>query len=90
MLDDTPDLDFVLGRFNKLIQELERGGTSRNVFQPWEIEILIDIEECQEAKPKRDLLRRYQKAAQRQLEKGMYPVLRLSEYLSQLQRKTAS
>ena len=91
MMDETPDLDFVLGRFNKLIQELLRGRTSRNAFQPWEIDILIDIQDCQVPKPKRvDLLRRYQKAVQRQLERGVYPVMKFSEYLVQAQRRNAS
>ena len=56
---------------------------TRNTFRPWEIELLLDIEAC-ELKPgaKRETLRRYQKAVQRQMEKGARLPLRLSEYLS--------
>ncbi len=60
-----------LNRFNRLMQELIRGNMNRNTFQPWEIEILLDIEACQIREPvKRETLRRYQKAVQRAMEKG--------------------
>ncbi len=56
---------------------------NRNTFQPWEIEILLDIEACQIREPvKRETLRRYQKAVQRSMEKGAPMPLRLSEYLN--------
>ena len=65
------------------MQELIRGNMNRNTFQPWEIEILLDIEACQIREPvKRETLRRYQKAVQRAMEKGAPTPLRLSEYLS--------
>jgi hypothetical protein len=64
------------------MQELIRGTISRNTFQPWEIQILLDIETCQIREPvKRETLRRYQKAVQRSMEKGAQTPLRLSEYL---------
>ena len=65
------------------MQELIRGNMNRNTFQPWEIEILLDIEACQIREPvKRETLRRYQKAVQRSMEKGAPMPLRLSEYLN--------
>jgi hypothetical protein len=87
MLADTPvetiDSEARLNRFNRLMQELIRGNMNRNTFQPWEIEILLDIEACQVREPvKRETLRRYQKAVQRAMEKGAPKPLRLSEYLS--------
>jgi len=62
---------------------LIRGNMNRNTFQPWEIEILLDIDACQIREPvKRETLRRYQKAVQRAMEKGAPTPLRLSEYLN--------
>ncbi len=83
MLVQTIDSEARLNRFNRLMQELIRGTMNRNTFQPWEIEILLDIETCQIREPvKRETLRRYQKAVQRSMEKGAQMPLRLSEYLS--------
>ena len=68
---ETIDSEARLNRFNRLMQELIRGNMNRNTFQPWEIEILLDIEACQIREPvKRETLRRYQKAVQRAMEKG--------------------
>ena len=83
MLVETVDSEARLNRFNRLMQELIRGNMNRNTFQPWEIEILLDIEACQIREPvKRETLRRYQKAVQRSMEKGAPMPLRLSEYLN--------
>jgi len=83
MLVQTIDSEARLNRFNRLMQELIRGSMTRNTFQPWEIDILLDIEACQIREPvKRETLRRYQKAVQRSMEKGAPMPLRLSEYLS--------
>src|SRR5277367_6925544 len=83
MLAETQNSEVLLTRFNKLLQELVRGSMNRNTFQPWEIQILLDIEACQIREPvKRETLRRYQKAVQRAMEKGAPTPLRLSEYLS--------
>jgi hypothetical protein len=83
MLVQTIDSEARLNRFNRLMQELIRGAMNRNTFQPWEIDILLDIEGCQIREPvKRETLRRYQKAVQRSMEKGAQMPLRLSEYLN--------
>lgn len=90
MLVETLDSEARLNRFNRLMQELIRGNMNRNTFQPWEIEILLDIEACQLREPvKRETLRRYQKAVQRAMEKGAPTPLRLSEYLSGRKRAVA-
>ena len=83
MLVETLNSEARLNRFNRLMQELIRGNMSRNTFQPWEIEILLDIDACQIREPvKRETLRRYQKAVQRAMERGAPTPLRLSEYLN--------
>jgi len=83
MLVETLDSEARLNRFNRLMQELIRGSMNRNTFQPWEIQILLDIDACQIREPvKRETLRRYQKAVQRAMEKGAPTPLRLSEYLN--------
>jgi hypothetical protein len=80
---ESLDNEARLYRFNRLMQELIRGSMNRNTFQPWEIQILLDIEACQAREPvKRETLRRYQKAVQRAMEKGALTPLRLSEYLT--------
>jgi hypothetical protein len=88
MSDSLPDSDAVLAQFNRLIQELLRGNMQRNTFRPWEVELLLDIEGCNLREVnKRDTLRRYQKAVQRQMEKGARLPLKLSEYLAAVKAK---
>jgi hypothetical protein len=83
MLNTTLDAEAILARFNKLIQDLLRGNMTRNTFQPWEVEILLDIDGCDlKDSSRRETLRRYQRAVQRAMEKGANQPLRLSEYLS--------
>lgn len=89
MACDLLDSQLVLGRFNRLMQDLMRGETSRNSFEPWEIDLLLDIADCTlEPKGARDVLRRYRKAAERQLDFGVVPPLKLSEYLRRNQPAT--
>ncbi len=77
------ELEARLHQFNRLIQELLRGRLNRNTFQPWEVEILLDIESCDlSSHNKRELLQRYQKAANRYVEHGGRTLLKLSEYLA--------
>ena len=88
MHDSLPDSDAVLAQFNRLIQELLRGNMHRNTFRPWEIELLLDIETCNlRESNKRDVLKRYQKAVQRHMEKGARLPLKLSEYLEAVKLK---
>lgn len=88
MYDSLPDSEAVLAQFNRLVQELLRGNMHRNTFRPWEIELLLDIEGCNlKEVAKRETLKRYQKAVQRQMEKGARLPLKLSEYLDNLRAK---
>ncbi|MCW5982904.1 MAG: hypothetical protein KIT09_32745 [Bryobacteraceae bacterium] len=91
MFDWTPDSEAVLNRFNRLIVELLRGTFSRNCFRRWEVELLLDIEECNlTGANRREILRRYQKAVQRHMENGGTEPLKLSEYLARRPRKGRS
>jgi hypothetical protein len=84
MLSEEPlaDLEARLHQFNRLMQEILRGRIQRNTFQPWEVEILLDIESCAlRDSNRREVLRRYQKAANRYVDRGGRSLLKLSEYL---------
>ena len=88
MYESLPDSDAILAQFNRLIQELLRGNMHRNTFRPWEIELLLDIETCNlRETAKRDVLKRYQKAVQRHMDKGARLPLKLSEYLDSVKSK---
>jgi hypothetical protein len=91
MVESYVDHEVVLAQFNRLMQELLRGTMQRNAFRPWEIELLLDIETCQvKDGQRRDVLRRYQKAAAKQMEKQGGMPMKLSEYLDhQRSRKLA-
>ena len=90
MYETLPDSDAILAQFNRLIQELLRGNMQRNTFRPWEIEILLDIENCNlKDGNRRDILKRYQKAVQRHMDKGARLPLKLSEYLDSVKAKRA-
>lgn len=80
--DDLVQLELMLNRFNRLIAELLRGSIVRTTFQPWEVDILLDMETCKlEARKRVEILRQYQKAVQKQMETGPGPPMKLSEYL---------
>ena len=76
------DGEQVLTRFNRLMRELEEGTANRNCFQPWEIDLLVDMAACQlPTRRRRETLRRYQNAFRRRIERGANEPLKLSEYL---------
>jgi hypothetical protein len=80
--DELVLLELMLNRFRRLMTELQRGVISRNNFHPWEVDILLDIEECQlDRRHRLEILRLYQRAVERQLERGPGPPMKLSEYL---------
>ena len=82
MQEPTANSEMVLYRFNRLVQELLRGSMKRNCFRRWEIEILLDIESCDIGRSnRRETLRRYQRAVQRQFDKGEILPMKFSEYL---------
>lgn len=81
MLD--PDHESVLVQFNRLIEELLSGNIKRSRFQPWEIQILVDIVSCEMSGASRcvAMLREYQKAVQQRMREGARVPMKLSEFL---------
>jgi hypothetical protein len=81
MLD--PDHDAVVTQFNRLIEELLSGNLNRSRFQPWEIDILVDMVGCSLPGANRfvNILREYQNAVQQRILEGARAPLKLSEYL---------
>jgi hypothetical protein len=46
----APNQNFLhqqLNRFRRLVRDLQRGTITRTDFQPWEVDILLDIGNCQ-------------------------------------------
>jgi hypothetical protein len=80
--EDLIQLELMLNRFNRLIAELLRGTIVRTTFQPWEVELILDMQTCEiEARKRQEILRQYQKAVQKQMETGPGPPMKLSEFL---------
>lgn len=80
--DDLVELELMLNRFKRLMGEVMRGAIARNSFLPWEIEILMDMENCQLDRRRRfDILRQYQRAVERQMVTGPGPPMMLSTFL---------
>jgi hypothetical protein len=82
--EDVTQLELMLNRFHRLLGDIIRGTTGRNSFEPWEVEILLDLANCQ-IMPRRRLetLRAYERAVSRQMEVGPGPPMKLSDYLQQ-------
>jgi hypothetical protein len=80
--EDLNKLEIQLHRFNRLLAEVMRGAITRNSFQPWEIEILLDLDQCQiERRRRLEILRQYQRAVGKQMELGPGPPMKLSLFL---------
>jgi hypothetical protein len=80
--DDLVERELMLNRFKRLIGEIMRRDSTRNAFQPWEIEILMDFETCKlEARRRVEILNQYQRAVERQMETGPGPPMKLSQFL---------
>ena len=80
--DDLILMELMLNRFRKLVSELMRGSLTRNSFEPWEVEILLDVEACQLRPGRRmEILRQYQRAVEKQMDTGPGPPMKLSEFL---------
>jgi hypothetical protein len=80
--EELVEQELMLNRFNRLLGEVMRGAVARNSFQQWEVEILMDLENCQlERRRRLDILRQYQKAVERQMTNGPGPPMKLSEFL---------
>jgi hypothetical protein len=89
--DELLDRELMLSRFRRLIAELLRGRVNRTLFAKWEIDLLLDIEQCPiEPKRRIGILRRYERAVARQLESGPGPPMKLSEYLQRRRTRRPS
>jgi hypothetical protein len=81
--EDLVVLELMLNRFRRLIADLQRGTFSRNDFHPWEVEILLDAAECKlERRRRTDIIRQYQRAVEKQMERGPGPPMKLSDFLA--------
>ena len=81
--DELLLLELMLNRFRRLMADVQRGTFSRNDFQPWEVEILLDATGCQlEPRRRPEVLRQYQRAVEKQMETGPGPPMKLSEFLT--------
>ena len=73
-------------RFRKPVAEVTLENVKRNAFEPWEVEIPLDMEACSiEPKRRGEILRQYLRGVEKQMEKGPGPPMKLSGIL---QRKT--
>jgi len=80
--EDLIQLELMLNRLNRLIAELLRGAIVRTTFHPWEVELLLDMQDCEiEPRKRAEILRQYQRAVQKQMEIGPGPPMKLSEFL---------
>lgn len=85
----TPELERRLSQLDRLLAEMIAGDFSRTTFQPWEVEILLDIQSCATSGlSRKQLLKRYQKAAHRWFCRGGRTLLLLSDYMSKRHRRT--
>ena len=75
--------DAVAVRFNRLIDGVLGGSMRGNAFQPWEVEILLDVQRCGlPATGFRRVMLRYRRFANRRLYDGAPLPPMLSEYLT--------
>ena len=82
MAESPVDTDELLRRFNRLIRELLQGETKRETFQRWEVDLLLDVQNCRIKEfAWEGVLRRYQQAVQRRIERGEAVPMKLSEFL---------
>ena len=89
--EDASDLEWMLNRFRRLLGELIRGSTARNCFEPWELEILLDLQTCELPRLRRiETLRQYERAVERQMEIGPGPPMKFSDFLSERARRRAA
>jgi hypothetical protein len=72
-----------LAQFNNLIHELIQGGPKRTVYQPWEMELLLDFGTCRLRRSARtEVLRRYQRLVQQYFLRGNYAFPAPSNFLA--------
>lgn len=87
-VEDPMQIELMLCRFRQLIGEVQAGKTHRNSFEPWEIEILVDLQACRLTQSEwKRILPVYQQAVERQLESAGGPPVTLSQFLAIRARK---
>ena len=90
-VDDLIELELMLNRFRRLLAEIMRGELTRTTFQPWEVQILLDLEQCRlDPRRKQEILRQYERAVSRQMMTGPGPPMKLSEFLECRERRRAA
>lgn len=83
------ELENRLARLDTLLADMIAGQFGRTTFQPWEVEVLLDIHACNPGEPHRkELLKRYQKAAHRWFDRGGRTLLLLSDYIAKRHLRT--
>jgi hypothetical protein len=88
--EELIEQELMLNRFKRLIGEVIRGAVARNTFQAWEVEILLDLQNCTFERGHRiEILRQYQRAVERQMAYGPGPPMKLSEFLVMRTRRRA-
>jgi hypothetical protein len=85
--DSEPDLELMANRFDRLVKELLLGEVRRTSFQPWEVHLLLDLQDCRLTRSRRDeALRRYQRAVDKQLGRRQVPPIRFAEFVGRRKR----
>lgn len=83
------ELESRLALLDKLLADMIAGEFRRTTFQPWEVAVLLDIQACDAGEANRkELLKRYQKAAHRWFDRGGRTLLLLSDYMARRHRHT--
>jgi hypothetical protein len=73
-----------LAQFNNLMEELMHGGPKRAVYQPWEMQLLLDFGTCRLRRSARvEALKRYQRLVQQYFLRGQYSFPPLSAFLAE-------
>ena len=90
MVDELSDRELMSNQFRRLLREILRGATSRNSFEPWELDIMLDLENC-DLSPRRrmETLTQYERAVKKQLAMGPGPPMKLSEFLAEREKRRA-
>jgi hypothetical protein len=86
-MEEPVDLELMANRFNRLVKELLEGEVRRTSFQPWEVLLLLDLQDCRLTRSRREeALRRYQRVVEKQLERGELPPVKFSDFLGHRKR----
>jgi len=81
-MEDPPDLELIANRFKRLVKELIEGDVRRTSFQAWEVQLLLDLQDCRMTRSRRDeALKRYQRVVEKQLERGELPPVAFADFV---------